>query len=816
MSTRKNRDTKNESSTWWKNLDGRTKHLLCLAILFTTPFFVFPEVVFEGKKFFAHDEIQYRAGSKSIADYRETYNEEPLWASNMFSGMPSFLVSYAKSVPHLEQLIRNGASGWFPISIFWSALFGGYFFFYVLARSHIGAAFSAVSASFTTYLPIIVGAGHNTKLLAFSIVGWLLGFLLLTLKSKKPFLPAVAFSIFLAVQLRANHPQVTYYFAFLGLGIVIYYGWKYFKDNQSNDFYKRLGLLFGGALLALAVIVQPYWATLEYSPYSIRGGSTLSTDSGLNEDYAMAWSQGWTELLTVVAPAIMGGSSSEGTYWGPKSFTSGPHYFGVLTITFALIALFSSVKRVKFTLLAIVLLSAGFSLGENFLLLNGVFFDYFPLFNKFRTPEMWLLLTSFTMASLAALGFAHVENSLPKLSELKIPLSIALGISIVILVTANSGLSFQKDGERMQLVQQVASQNGLAPSNPQVQQMVSRYVNNQLVPKRQEKATSDANRVLIFTLLTVVVIYVVHTYTSLSTTIFLLLIFINLVDLGSVGRRYLSTEGMIDKNIAPERVLQQYKRPVDSWIQERIKSQNEIPYRVFPLDSNPFNSAIPSAFYPSIGGYSGAKMSIYQDMIENALYSDNGLNDGVLDMLNVKYITSGFQIPGNYKEVYSSSGASVFENPDVLEKAFFVGNVKIAKTPIEAISLLNTIKPELFAVLETSNVPELVPDSSSTVDIVKYSEKLIELTTKSSTQQLLVISEIYYPKGWTAFIDGVKAEILKTNYVLRGVVVPAGEHSVTFEFNPQSHTWGSTISWTAALLQLVLLGFGVFMQQRKD
>lgn len=793
------------TKNWWQNLPADRQHLILLLFLFLTPFFVFPEVVFEAKKFFAHDIIQWRSGSDSIIEYREKTGKEPLWAQNMFSGMPAYLVSYQKAVPHVDLFIRNLFEGIFPISIFWTLLAGVYVMGCTLSFSRIAAAFTAISIGFTTYLPVIVGAGHNSKLIAFSWVPWMIAGLIWTLKSKKPFLPALAFSIALTLQVRANHPQVTYYFLFLALALGLKWLYDEYQSGFKQQSYRKIALLAAAVLLAVLANVQPYWSTLEYSPYSIRGGSALEQSSGLDQGYAMAWSQGWTELWTLIFPNFLGGSSSM-AYWGPKSVTSGPHYLGALTIILFIFSFFGKKNTFRISFLVGGILGVFFSLGDNFMLLNGLMFDYFPMFNKFRTPEMWLILSVFCFSVLAGSGLDSILQMHINEKKFRLGLAVVAGLFLLGWLSSSALLSYEKTGERSMIAQQVAAQNGVSPANPQVQQVVSRYLNQQLIPDRKKLAGQEIVRFFIFAILSLGLLYGFFRWPERSIYLALALLILNFTDMSQVGRRYLNTESMLDKQYSPEQAINRMKRDVDVWIQDRVATPQNWEYRVFPTDTNPFNSAVTSAFYPSIGGYSGAKLSIYQDLVEEALYSEQGFNNVVLDMLNVKYLTlrSPLNLEG-YKVVFRGQSSVVLQNLDVKPKAFFADSLIYAESAREAMNELKSLTSASTAIIESSKPSQPKADAQREVEVISYGPREIELKTQSSTSSFLILSEIFYPAGWKAYIDGSEVPVHKTNYVLRGIEVPGGEHDVVFAFNPASHILGSTLAWVGNLIQLLLL-----------
>ncbi|MDR8394063.1 YfhO family protein [Aliifodinibius sp. S!AR15-10] len=807
------------------SLSLRKKHLLALFIILVLPFMLFDEASFGGKQFMGDDTIQWRAGAESIFDYREANDgEEALWATNMFSGMPAYTVSVQKTVPHLDNLVRNLFESIYPVAHFWILLAGVYVLLFLMGMRPLTSLIGAICIGFTTYLPIILGAGHNSKFIAFVFIPWMfVGYWLLT-RSDKKLLSFALFAIALTLEFRAGHPQVTYYFFYL-LGFWwLFDTWQAYQRNEISSWLRTTGLIVFAGILGFAGNAQQYWRLLEYSPYSIRGGSSLAEGGGgLGLDYAFRWSQGVGELLTLIIPGIFGGGSGE-AYWGPKPGTSGPHYLGAIAFIFALVGLLRSKQKIKYMFFGVGTLTLLFSLGHHFDSFNRIFFNYVPYFNKFRTPEMWLIVTVFCYTIVAVFGLEYLfelaKEKSKKLEPLFIPFGVALGLGLIFALGSNALLSFEKPGERQQYAQQVAQNNNVQPSSPQVQQAVDNFMNTQLKPQRKEMAKNDSIRFFIIVLLVSGLVFA-FVQQKLGAGFFLLgLVVIASYDYISVGDRYTNEDRMVSEMVDPERVIQQQAREIDKFLQSNVESGDGWPYRVFPLTDNPFNNAVPSYFYPSIGGYSGAKLSYYQDLIDNLLFTGQGsLNMPILNMLNVKYITYPQQLPfENLTQVYSGNDGYVFENQSVLPKAFYVDSVRTVSSPSEAIEALQqAFDPTNTAIVEGYPSVDIQADTAASLQITHYDARNIEMTTNRSTPGYLVLSEIYYPKGWELTIDGEPAEIYKTNYVLRGMNVPAGKHTLRMEFNPVSYIWGGRIAWASNILQWSIGLFALVMwYRRKD
>lgn len=810
-------------------LSRNRQHILALAVLFVLPVILYSSIFIGGKQSIASDILQWRAGAESVIEYQEAHEgEHPLWAPNMFSGMPSYVIHAPQSVPNFDTFVRAVSGNTFPLPYYWILLGGVYCLFILQGIRPLASVIGAILISFTTYIPIIIEAGHYTKFIAYAYIPWVLVGYWLISRSDKKLLAFFIFTLALTLELRANHPQVFYYFIYL-LG----FWWMYdtvqaWRKEEIKAWLVRTAYIAGAGILAVISSLEAYWRLYEYSHYSTRGGSTLDvgSGSGLGLDYAFSWSQGVGELLTLIIPGIFGGASGE-AYWGPKPFTSGPHYLGAVALILALFGLFYYRKKIKYLFLGIGTLTMLFSLGENFGLLNEFMFNNVPLFNKFRTPEMWLIVTVFCYSVLAVFGihslFELAKEKKKSLQPLYIPLGAALGLGLIFALGSNALLSLEKPGERQQYAQQVAQQNNVAVSNPQVQQAVSNFINTRLKPERKEIAKTDSIRFFIIVLLASALILLFYKQKISKGYFLAALVLLTAYDMLSIGNRYINEDRLVADRISAEQYIEQQKRPLDEFIMEHIQSGEGYPYRVFPLLDNPFNNAIPAYFYPSVGGYTGAKLAHYQDMIDRLLMAGpQGINMPILDMLNVKYITAGQQLPfPNLEQVYANQNRYVYENTNVLPKAFFVDSVVTAGSPLEAVQQMEpgtAFNPARVAIVETGDNLTASADTAASVEITSYDARNISLQTSASGEGFLVLSEIYYPAGWRAFIDGESATIYKTNFVLRGLQVPAGEHTIQLSFEPVSSVWGARLAWGGHILLWIsgIIATGIFFKNKDE
>lgn len=799
------------NTDFFYKLPKSRQHIIALAILFVIPLILFFETTLGGKELQRHDITQFKAAVESVEQYRDTYGEEPLWASNIYGGMPSFVISLIKEVPHLDKV-----SGWFrsiyPAFQFWVLFSGMYFLLILMGFRSLTALLGSLMYGLTTYFPVIIIAGHTSKFFALALIPWLIsGYWILSRHPKKIY-GLLLFTVALAMEIRAGHPQITYYFFYL-IGLFwLYDTWNAYKSKELKSWSVVTAFLVIGTIIGAMGHAERILALQEYASFSMRGGSALKGTETLDPSYAFGWSQGIGETLTLLLPNLFGGASPD--YWGPKTFTSGPHYLGVLTLPFLLISLFKVRKKEMFVFLAAGILGIFFAWGSNFGLLNNFAFNYVPFFSKFRAPETWLVLTAFSFSIVSVYGLEWLLDYIgEKTSELKAlykPLGVALVVISGLFLYVNS-TNFIKEGEVDRIAYQIAQQNQVNPQNPQVVAQARNYVNTRLVPAREEKANSDMLRLFLFTSISIALIYLLVKKRVSVTIGSLALLLIGAIDLIGVGQRYMPETSFVAANISPDRYIESQKRDLDTYIQENIYSDdNSYPYRVFPLLDGPFSTAVPAYFYPTLGGYTAAKLSIIQEAFianPNPLYSGQfGINLDLLAMLNTKYITysSGLSIPG-LSPVFNDRSGVVYQLNNVLPKAFFVDSTITVETASEAFEYLNPGKIDFSEVAVIENFDATTSyDSTSSVEIINYTGAEITLKTSRTKPGFLVLSEIYYPAGWVALLDGEEITIHKTNYLIRGFQIPAGEHTLELDFKPESYALGVKLSWFSLISQILL------------
>lgn len=819
-SKKRKKNNQTESPDFWEKLSSKQKHVIALGFLFVLPVILFHASILGGQQYMGHDVIQWRAGAESIIEFQKNYQETAHWATNMFSGMPATTISHPPQISNLDNTLLKWLDFMYPASEMWILLAGAYLMFILMGARPLSAVFGAIIIGFSTYIPIIIGAGHNAKFLAYIYIPWLYnGYFLLTRSKWNQWLSFFVFALALTLHLRAYHPQVTYFFLFPLGTLFIYDLVKAIQSQNSKPFFIQTGWLIGAAVVAVFISIQLYWSTLEYSPYSMRGGSELTGAGGLAREYAFAWSQGWAELLTLLIPGAFGGSE---IYWGPKSFTSGPHYFGALSALFLVIGILKSKHTLKWVFLGPGIATMLFSLGEHFGLLNNTMFAIFPLFDKFRVPEMWLMISVLCFSVPAVFGLEWMMDTLKERRpaiQWKKPLYIAAAVGLLTIGIGFSMLSFEKPGERRAIAEQIAGQNQVSVDDPRVAQTVSRYIDNELIPEREDMARGDTLRFAILFFIGAGLLWgmgIKKIPLSAGAIAFCVLLAYDFI---SVDSRYLSENSLVDEIITRESFIARTQRDVDEYLVSNTATEEGWDYRVLPLLDNPFSNATPSYFYPSAGGYSGAKLGYYQDLIDNAFFSGSmGINMGVLNMLNIRYITSqsAIGLPG-FETVYEGQNGVVNENTSVLPKAWFVNRVEVLEdepSVLEQIS--NDFDPSDVAYITQNLSTEILSDSTSRVEVTEYNANQITLDITRSEPGFLVLGEIWYPPGWSATLNGEPLDIIRTNYVLRGFEIPAGQHTLELRIEP---VWYSTGNWMAMAGTLFLFGsgaFGLFIMFKKD
>ncbi len=795
-------------------------HLTALVIIVLLTLAYFSPAL-DNKVLQTHDTTVFAGSSKEIQDHREEFNEEPLWTNSMFSGMPAYLIS-AKYPGNLFKPIYNflRAPG-IPLAPILLLMAGFYLMLISFRIKPWLALLGAIAYGFSSYFFIILAAGHNTKAMALAFMAPVVGSIIYAYRRNR-ITGSVLTALFLTLQIIANHLQITYYTFMIVLvfGIVeLVYS---IKNNRLPKLIKTTLMLAGAAIISLLINFSNLYVTYEYGKYSMRGKSELTSNqedktSGLDRSYATNWSYGIDETLTLLIPNIKGGASQpfdrnsetvrslrqnnagqyvQGIfqYWGTQPSTSGPVYVGAIIFLLFIMGLVLIKGPYKWWLLVATVLSIMLAWGKNFMFLTNFFFDFFPGYNKFRAVTMILVIAEFCMPLLAVLALDRIFRQDVKKQELMKAFKIGLGVTGGILLLF---LLFP----------------GLAGSflSPQEIQFPA-WLKDSLIADRKEMLRNDALRSLAFILAGSAIIYLAYNKKLKTTYAIITLALLILIDLWTVNKRYLNNDNFVRPNDS-ERVFA--PTAADNFI-----LRDTTVYRVLNLTVSPFNDGITSYHHHSIGGYHGAKIRRYQDLIEHSIGPEinrltTSLNsissmdqaEGIfkdlnaINMLNTKYV------------IINPEGAPLV-NKDALGNAWFVNSWYFAENPDEELEAINNIDPSNEAVISKKHAEllnEADPDTSSSgsIELVSYRANRLIYDYVSPATKLAVFSEIYYPKGWNAYIDDEPVKHFPVNYVLRGMVVPEGSHEIVFRFEPESYKIGNQVSLAGSVL--LILGIAAFV-----
>jgi len=801
-----------------KNWNKYLPHIYAL-IGFVSIALIYFYPTLQGKQIFQSDIAQYTGMAKEQIDFRKEYNEEPYWTNSAFGGMPTYQLgakyphNYVKDLDSVFRFLPRPAD----------YLFLYFACFYVLLLSFrikpLHAFFGALAFGFSTYLIIILGVGHNAKAHAIAYLPLLLAGILWVFQ-RRYILGGCVTVVAAALELQANHPQMTYYFLFLAGIVGLYFVLEAVKNKEYSHILKSIGIFIGSALLAIGANATSLLATSEYAKYSTRSDSELTFKpdgkkkehtNAMSYEYITEYSYGVGESLNLIAPKLFGGSNSEDlgkesamyqfivsqnvpeseaenlvkhmpTYWGEQPIVAAPAYIGVVVFFLAILAMFLEKRNIKYVLAFGVLVSLTLSWGKHFAPLTDFFINYVPLYNKFRAVSSIQVVLELCMPILATLGLAAFFTSEEKERTKGLLLSggIVAGI-LVLLILCSSAFSFTSLNDA--------------------------YYSKQYGPNFMDVLREDRRNmyfstiyrslgflVVVFGLLFLHTKKIISQYTSILV-VGLLMVF----DLFLVAKNYVKADDFVSKS--------QIERPFEQTEADTKILEDTTHFRVFEMDGN-MNSARASFFHQSIGGYHAAKPKKVQELFDYQIAKNN---IEALNMLNTKYV-----IQSNEQGM-----PMALQNPSANGNAWFVSKVKILNTADEEMKALDKLKTKEEA---TFVKPKLVKkaynfntgkDSTATIQLVSYKPNLLKYVSTNTQAGFGVFSEIYYPKGWKATVDGKETEIYNVNYVLRGLEIPAGKHTIEFKFEPQVVKTGSIISLVSSILILLLICFGIFSWRKQ-
>lgn len=772
---------------------------------------------FQGKELYKSDTVNHKAMAKESKDFYEKTGEITLWTNSMFGGMPTYQISAPQNHNYLRQVKKGLELGFArPAGYFILGMISIYILFITLGFNYLLGIIGAIAFAYLTNNMFLYQAGHMTKLVAIMMGPIVLAGVILTLK-KKYVLGGLIFAIGMGLEFFSNHFQMTYYLAFVIAILVIIEFIRFIKLKELKTVGIVSAVLLIGIVLALGSSASKLWTTYEYAKDTMRGKPILkkegkatssSQTNGLEWGYAMQWSNGALDIVSSFIPGVVGGGSSEKIskkshfakdykrltrrnlqsynaplYWGSLPFTSGPPYMGALIFFLFVIGLLAIKDRYKWWAFSSVLLLYLLSMGKNLEFLNKLFFDYFPFYNKFRTPNSIMGIAGIPLVFFAIYTLKYIiKGDYDKdqfLKKLYISTGILGGISLFFAFVGPSVFDFTSTGDGR--LKELASS---------------------IILDRKSIMTTDSLRTLAIILIGTGLIWA-FVKEKLSETILISgIAVVVLFDIITVDQRYINHSDFLKS----KKITDTFKpRAVD---QQILNDDDELYFRVLDYTINPFNNAKPSYFFKNLGGYHAAKLQRAQDMID--YYIKKG-NRTVLNMMNTKYIIQ----KQNDKEVAA-------KNPDVMGNAWFVNSFAIAKDANDEIDLIGKTDVKNTAIVNKefeSYIKGVSPQSSGSVILNDYAPNKLVYNTENSGEGFIVFSEVWYGpnKGWQAYVDSKPVDHIRVNYWLRGLKVPAGKHNIVFEFKPKSYYVGETISMMSSLIMILMfLGYiGFYFYKRK-
>lgn len=802
-------------------------------VIFLLVALIYCKPALEGKVLQQHDVTQWKGMAQNSFQAKERTGHFPLWTNGMFGGMPAYQITGISenpvSVGYLGDIILLGLPK--PVGVFFLACLCFYFLTQVLSINAYIGIFGALAYTYATYNPIILAAGHDTKMNAIAYLPAIIASLIL-IYDKKYIAGTALTALFTALLLGANHLQITYYGFIIILFMSVAFAFRCIKEKDLAHLGKAAGLAITAALLGILVNAVTLFTTYEYAKKTIRGGSVLAdsttnvTKTGLSKDYALSYSIYKTEPLVMMFPRFYGGSSSQlevaqeksqavaalqqmpqelaqqiqgymQFYWGGIDGvgTSGPPYAGAIVCFLALIGLVIVDKKYTYWMGAAIVFTLLLSWGKYLEGFNVAMLKYLPVYDKFRAPSMILVVPTFLLSVLAVLSLNTIistdNKSLlwEKYKKGLMVIAAVFGIAALVYLTAD----FSNTGDKM-LLEQI-SKIPDASQRAQIEAPVKLFVDG-LREDRKSLVIGDLLRTLFFCLVAAAGVYVLIKQKIKPVYIIAVIGVFAMIDVFGINSKYLNADNYQD---AAEYENNFMPSAAD---QEILKDTSY--YRVLNLTqgvSNAFNGgALTAYFHKSVGGYHPAKLSIYQDLIENQFYKFPNCMPA-LNMMNTKY----FIMPDP-----QTGQATVQQNPNALGAAWLVRSVEFKEGPgaiMKSISDFNPSETALLDVKDKSRIGSIQYDSTANIQLLKNENDMATYQYQSNSNQYAVFSEVFYDAGWKAFIDGKEAAILQTNYVLRGMEIPAGAHTIEFKFEPASYAIGSKAAIGSSIaIWLLLIG----------
>lgn len=795
-----------------KFVDKKVLWIALCVVAFALITLVYFSPIMQGKRLKQHDIEMYKGMSKEIVDFKAETGEQSLWTNSMFGGMPAWNISVPQNsnlMTYVNKILTVGFPH--PIGAVFIGMLGFFILLLVLDCKIWVSFIGALAYGFTSYMFIVIGAGHNSKAVAMAYMAPVIAGILLTYKGKYLW-GAVLTAIALALEIRAGHLQITYYLLLIVVCIVIAELVETIKEKKYLHFLKASGILTGVAILAILTCTTTLYANYEFGKDTMRGKPVLKKNvenqtKGLDRDYVTQWSCGIGETWSLMIPNAKGGASDyignknpaldkcdarfrstiaqQNAYWGDQPGTSGPVYVGAIVCFLFVLGLFVVKGKYKWMLLAATILSILLSWGKNFMGFTDFFLDYIPGYNKFRAVSMTLVIAEVCMPLLAFLALAELFKNPDSLKQNKKYLYISLGITgglcILFYAMPQTFFSFLSQSEAMQFKQLQAGQDGAI------------YVTfaNELEKVRVAIFRTDVMRSFLYIYIAGIIVLLGISGKMNKKYMFPVLAFLVMIDMFTIDKRYLNKSNFIDKRKAD-------KPFVLSDVDKQILQDNTLDYRVINLTVSTFNDASTSYFHKSVGGYHGAKLRRYQDIIDHYLSKRDMNYFKVLNMLNTRYI------------IYPKDNSKIASrNYDAFGNAWIASDIKWVSTPNEEIDAIADTDVKTVAIVN-NEFKNLVGSfnatpAEGTIQLIDYKPNELKYTFDSSKDELVVFSEIWTKKGWKMWIDGVESPLFRADYILRSAIIPAGRHEIVMRYEPSIWRIGNAIQLITSLL--ILAGF---------
>ncbi len=825
-----------------KNLQKFYPHLLAL-LGFIVIALVYFYPVLQGKQLYQSDIAQYTGMAKEQNDFRETHHTEPYWTNSAFGGMPTYQLG--ANYPHnyikkLDALIRFLPR---PADYLFLYFIGFYALLLTLKIDPLKAFFGALAFGFSTYLVIILGVGHNAKAHAIAYMPLVVAGFIMVFRRKYVW-GGILTMLAVALEINANHFQMTYYLLLLLLVMTIVYFYKFIREKEYKTIASVSGVLAIAAVFAIGANAANLMATAEYTNFSMRGkseltfkadGSKNNTDSAMDYDYITEYSYGVAESLNLISPRLFGGGNSdhlgkdsaihefilgEGateeeamqftesygrTYWGDQPIVAAPAYIGAVVFFLAVLGLFTDDRKVKYAFLGGAILSLLLSWGKNFPLLTDFFIHYVPLYDKFRAVSSIQVILELCMPALAAMGLYSFfkKDKSEQFAPLWKSAAITLGLLLLLIVLKGMfSFSAASDDQLLGLFSKMG--------DPAFGQSFMKA----LKEDRMTMYTADLLRSLFFVAAVVLVLWLCMKEKLGQFAGVVIIGLLMLTDLVVVDKKYVDNTGFVSASQVREPF-----QPTEADL-EILKDKSN--YRVYDFQGRLQGRA--SYFHKAVGGYSAVRPRRYDQLfdyqIDKQLVNLDKMVDPqtlsltknipLLDALNIKYL------------IFAAGDKQVpITNPFANGDAWFVGKVDFVNSADEEMKAVGNFDSKNVAIVnktyqKQAAMQPVTPDSTTTIKTVSYEPNAITYKTHNTRNAVAVFSEVYYPKGWKATIDGKETEIFPADYVLRAINIPAGDHTVEFKFEPQVVKTGGTIALFSCIGMLLLIGGGIYTENKKE